>query len=73
MLEAVPPMNFARIDPGESGDRSVIAPNKIVKKINKLPLENQNHHDVISLTIPYIKCFTFQIEGLQSLKCTKKK
>ena len=34
MLEAVPPMNFARIDPGESGDRSVIAPNKILKKIN---------------------------------------
>ena len=34
MLEAVPPMNFARIDPGESGDRSAIAPNKILKKIN---------------------------------------
>ena len=34
MLKAVPPMNFARIDPGESGDRSAIAPNKILKKIN---------------------------------------
>ena len=34
MLKAVPPMNFARKDPCESGARSVIAPNKILKNIN---------------------------------------
>ena len=32
MLEAVPPMNFARIDPGESVVRTALTPNKILKQ-----------------------------------------
>jgi hypothetical protein len=36
MLKAVPPMNFARIDPGESVTQPVIAPNKIPTSFTEL-------------------------------------